>query len=231
MEEEIILMEENDIEEINIEEENYSGKPYKLPIASAEVLGGIKVGENLTIDEDGTLNAQASGSVDLTGYAKKSEIPTNVSQLTNDKNYINQIKTINGQTLIGEGDIKIESGSGSNITNNVYSKEEQVIGTYFGKPLYRKVLKINALPSTTKETMYAHGIENLEIVTNIYGTAILDQGNGSIYQMILPYCPVTGLENGVSVSRSTAGNIAIQCGKDRSIWNAEIVLEYTKTTD
>ena len=62
MEEEIVLMEENDIEEINIEEENYSGKPYELPIASKDVLGGIKVGENLTITEDGTLNAQAGGN-------------------------------------------------------------------------------------------------------------------------------------------------------------------------
>lgn len=63
MEEEIVLMEENDIEEINIEEENYSGKPYELPIASKDVLGGIKVGNNLTIDEDGRLNATGgSGS-------------------------------------------------------------------------------------------------------------------------------------------------------------------------
>lgn len=36
--------------------------PYTLPIASADTLGGIKVGENLTITEDGTLNAQAGGS-------------------------------------------------------------------------------------------------------------------------------------------------------------------------
>lgn len=62
MNEEIVLMEENDIEEINIEEENYSGKPYVLPIASADTLGGIKVGANLTIEADGTLNAQAGGS-------------------------------------------------------------------------------------------------------------------------------------------------------------------------
>lgn len=32
---------------------------YELPIASESVLGGIKVGDNLTIDEDGTLNAKA----------------------------------------------------------------------------------------------------------------------------------------------------------------------------
>lgn len=34
---------------------------YVLPIASALTLGGIKVGQNLTIDSDGTLNAQAGG--------------------------------------------------------------------------------------------------------------------------------------------------------------------------
>lgn len=115
MEEEIVLMEENDIEEIDIEEENYSGKPYILPIASKDILGGIKVGKNLTIDENGILNAQAGGGsldVDLTDYAKKNELPTKISQLENDSNFINQIKTINGQSLEGTGDIVIESGSG-----------------------------------------------------------------------------------------------------------------------
>lgn len=34
----------------------------KLPVASTEVLGGVKVGENLIITEDGTLNAEASGT-------------------------------------------------------------------------------------------------------------------------------------------------------------------------
>ena len=37
----------------------------ELPIASVEVLGGVKVGENLSIAEDGTLNAEASGSAIL----------------------------------------------------------------------------------------------------------------------------------------------------------------------
>lgn len=33
----------------------------EMPIASADVVGGVKVGENLTIAEDGTLSAQAGG--------------------------------------------------------------------------------------------------------------------------------------------------------------------------
>lgn len=35
-------------------------RDYHLPIASATVLGGIKVGTNLTIEEDGTLNAEST---------------------------------------------------------------------------------------------------------------------------------------------------------------------------
>ena len=40
---------------------NNSSGITELPIASAETLGGIKVGKNLSIAEDGTLNAEASG--------------------------------------------------------------------------------------------------------------------------------------------------------------------------
>lgn len=50
------------------------GSPYKLPIASADVLGGIKVGENLEINEDGVLSAIGGGSssaISLESYADK----------------------------------------------------------------------------------------------------------------------------------------------------------------
>ena len=33
---------------------------YHLPIASSTILGGIKVGNNLTIGNDGTLNAEST---------------------------------------------------------------------------------------------------------------------------------------------------------------------------
>lgn len=53
-------------ENINIEREQHNitisepMRDYHLPIASATVLGGIKVGNNLTIEEDGTLNAEST---------------------------------------------------------------------------------------------------------------------------------------------------------------------------
>ena len=37
----------------------------QIPIASSTILGGIKVGDNLSIESDGTLNATGGGSVDL----------------------------------------------------------------------------------------------------------------------------------------------------------------------
>lgn len=53
-------------ENINIEREQHNitisepMREYHLPIASETVLGGIKVGNNLTIEEDGTLNAETT---------------------------------------------------------------------------------------------------------------------------------------------------------------------------
>ena len=37
------------------------GGSYVLPVASDDTLGGVKIGENLEIEEDGTLNAQGTG--------------------------------------------------------------------------------------------------------------------------------------------------------------------------
>ena len=48
---------EQNIPQINIDT---GTRTYHLPIASATTLGGIKVGNNLTIESDGTLNAEAT---------------------------------------------------------------------------------------------------------------------------------------------------------------------------
>ena len=95
-----------------------------LPIASASVLGGIKVGNNLTIDADGTLNGkdvveytQGTGisivdrkiSIDDT-VALKNEIPTKTSELSNDSDFatVSQIPTAVGQLENNAGYITSE---------------------------------------------------------------------------------------------------------------------------
>ena len=49
------------------------GSGYILPPATNEKLGGIKVGENLTITEDGTLNAQAGGGSTISASVEQTE--------------------------------------------------------------------------------------------------------------------------------------------------------------
>ena len=82
--------------------------PYSLPKASASTLGGIKVGDNLTIDNDGKLSVDGDfqtlysttgqntdGSMTqkattdaLAEKADASDIPTKTSDLTNDSGFI-----------------------------------------------------------------------------------------------------------------------------------------------
>lgn len=83
---------------------NDSGFLTAVPIASAQDLGGIKVGSGLSIAADGTLSVTSAGAVawnDITGkpsnvsywtndagYITSADIPTNVSAFTNDAGYI-----------------------------------------------------------------------------------------------------------------------------------------------
>lgn len=101
------------------------GGALDLPIASEAVLGGVKVGRNLTIEADGTLNGkdaveytQGTGisivdrkiSIDNT-VALKNEIPTKTSELSNDSDFatVSQIPTAVGQLENNAGYITSEA--------------------------------------------------------------------------------------------------------------------------
>lgn len=64
-----------------------------LPVATTDTIGAVKAGNNITIDEDGTINANAL-DVNLDDYAKKSEIPTKVSAFENDKGYLTEHQSL-----------------------------------------------------------------------------------------------------------------------------------------
>ena len=104
----------------NITEENIKkwNEEYELPVATEEILGGVKIGANLSIDESGNLSAEkviksytelsdkpkinnieldSTKSLEELGiqpkgdYALKSEIPTNISDLNNDSEFLTSI--------------------------------------------------------------------------------------------------------------------------------------------
>lgn len=92
------------------------GSSGDLPIATATTLGGIKVGNNLSITEDGTLSASVAGTTDYTQLENKPQI--NSVELTGNKtlndlgiqpkgNYLtalpdNAVTTNTAQTISGD---------------------------------------------------------------------------------------------------------------------------------
>ena len=70
------------------------GETYTLPPATADTLGGIKVGENLTITEDGVLNA--------TGTTPSNMVTTDTAQtITGQKVFRNSFVTSDGTATTG----------------------------------------------------------------------------------------------------------------------------------
>ena len=55
------------------------GSAYTLPIASADVLGGIKVGAGLTISTEGTLSATGGGTADAVEWKNVLDKPTTIA--------------------------------------------------------------------------------------------------------------------------------------------------------
>lgn len=60
---------------------------YTLPKAQKDVLGGIKVGAGLAIDDDGNLSATGGGEADSVNWDNVIGKPTNVSEFANDAGY------------------------------------------------------------------------------------------------------------------------------------------------
>ena len=97
------------------------------------------------------------------------------------------LKTINGQSLEGSGDIVI-SGSGAGVGTSelpAYSTSEVLTAERWinGKPVYRKVVSMGALPNTTTKSI-AHGISNLDAHLGLSGVAFHVNGDARIP---LPY--------------------------------------------
>jgi hypothetical protein len=111
---------------------------------------------------------------------------------------------------------------------NTYSTDEIVIGTWLGKPLYRKVYSAGTLPNATTKNIPSGLIPSDVFIVKMEGIAKVETRN--VY-IPLPFVTTTEL-NCISLTFQTDGNIRIQTGVDRTEFNESyVVLEYTKTTD
>ena len=108
--------------------------------------------------------------------------------------------------------------------NQNYSSVEQRIGTWIGKPLYRKIIDFGSLPNATGSSK-PHGISNVDNFINQKGFCT----NG-ISWLPIPFVSAINTFSDVQLSCDNTA-IYIRTNNNMSSYNAYIILEYTKTTD
>lgn len=109
------------------------------------------------------------------------------------------------------------------ITNN-YSTDEIIIGTWLGKPLYRKVIQATLPSAVNSWTVIANlGVSNIENIIDFRGWCSW----GENQYFVLPMAEGSYF---INIRMSKSGNI--EC--IRNGWDAlptHVIVEYTKTTD
>lgn len=103
----------------------------------------------------------------------------------------------------------------------IYTEEEQVVGTYLGKPLYRKSFSGNYNDNDVLLT-------NVSKIVNFTGMALIS----GIYRTV-PYYEVYNGNNFIATTNLLNGNVKItlETSGSATSTHVEITLEYTKSTD
>ena len=135
-------------------------------------------------------------------------IPSKTSQLTNDSNFLTSgdFKTINGQSIVGSGNIQIEGGSSGGTGNvNVTNASTLLSGKYYSfKPSEDGSLVgiLSELPNVNKETAGLMSAESFERLSSmkacVYLPIAFEQLNSSstIDEVVQLFSEAYGLELG-----------------------------------
>lgn len=130
---------------------------------------------------------------------------------------------------------KIDQGGGGSgghtYLNVIYSTEEKKIGYWTdGKPLYQRTVHISALPSSATSQQYAHNIPDIDTICHYQSISRASSGSSVIMNRVAM--------NGSSLNGSASYDvfvnktyITISVGQDRSTNEADVTIQYTKTTD
>lgn len=109
-------------------------KNYTLPIASAEVLGGVKVGAGLTISEQGTLSATGGGTADSVAWENVQDKPTTIAGYgITDAKINNKTITLGANTVtVPTNNNELTNGAGYQTASDVESAINDAIGDITG---------------------------------------------------------------------------------------------------
>lgn len=130
-----------------------------------------------------------------------------------------------GASLSNEYGTSNENGYTQEYINNLetYSTDEIRIGTWFGKPLYRKVINFGALGNNA-ETTISYDSTYMIQQFDVY----VKNPNANIKFKL----PIPGTNYISAFDYKASNRIAVQTTSDRTAFTDNyVILEYTKTTD
>ena len=109
-------------------------KNYTLPTASAETLGGIKVGAGLQISEQGTLSATGGGTADSVDWENVQDKPTTIAGYgITDAKVKGQVVTLGSNSVtIPTNNNQLTNGAGYQTASEVQSAITEAIGDITG---------------------------------------------------------------------------------------------------
>lgn len=192
-----------------------SSAGYSIPNATYTVIGVIPEGY------------RPKESVVFTAFGRKTDYTTlydflivinangeiSVMQRTGSSFHVGDIR--GSASYFIDEPLQLPSGSSS----QVYSEEETVIGTWLGKPLYRKVLTGTTVAG---DTVIDLSSLNINYISKMDGTV----GTNFDYRPVNFY-----LEGHYHSTRFAYGNLYLTSTSSYANLPFTIVLEYTKTTD
>lgn len=143
--------------------------------------------------------------------------------------------------------VDAHSGGGGS-SSDVYSEDETVIGTFLGKPLYRKVFKgnITSYNDSSNRRVFDSGVilDNVDSIVDVKGNTVISGCTNSssigcafnIGGSFMTTSTDVNFSNGVNKNKNNELNFVIHIHKTSfyatvTAMSYELVLEYTKTTD
>lgn len=107
---------------------------YTLPTASAETLGGVKVGAGLTISEQGTLSATGGGTADSVDWENVQDKPTTIAGYgITDASISGQVVTLGSNSVtVPTNNNQLTNGAGYQTASQVQSAISDAVGDITG---------------------------------------------------------------------------------------------------
>lgn len=167
---------------------------YTLPIASADTLGGIKVGAGLSIN-NGVLSANGGGtadSIDWSNIQNKPTIPSKTSDLTNDSGFISDVSNLATKEEL------------NNVSNQIPSTEGLLSKTQ-ADSLYQ--VKGNYLTEHQSLAEYAKKTDIPSLNGYATETWVTNQGYLTQHQSLAAYYNKTEVDNKLSEKLNDAPSV------------------------